>query len=82
MNRSLRPDLTRHAGYAYSGPAAAWAYRCLDLSEAYRVHRRPRSCRRVLTSSYAASVSFYSVPPTTTTSRGAPFPNAPTTKHP
>lgn len=25
----------RHAGYAYSGPAAAWAYKCLDFSKAY-----------------------------------------------
>lgn len=24
-----------HAGYAYSGPAAAWAYRSLDISQAY-----------------------------------------------
>lgn len=27
----------RHAGYRYSGPAAAWAYKCLDLSKAKRV---------------------------------------------
>lgn len=26
-----------HAGYAYSGPAAAWAYRMLDVSKAKRV---------------------------------------------
>lgn len=24
----------RHAGYTYSGPAAAWAYKSLDLSKA------------------------------------------------
>ena len=24
-------EISRHAGYAYSGPAAAWAYKCLDL---------------------------------------------------
>jgi AmmeMemoRadiSam system protein B len=28
---------TRHAGYAYSGPAAAWAYKSLDLSKAKRI---------------------------------------------
>lgn len=27
----------RHAGYTYSGPAAAWAYKCLDLSNAKRI---------------------------------------------
>ncbi len=27
----------RHAGYAYSGPAAAWAYKSLDLSHAKRI---------------------------------------------
>lgn len=27
----------RHAGYSYSGPCAAWAYKCLDLSLAKRV---------------------------------------------
>ncbi|KAI1262844.1 UPF0103-domain-containing protein [Xylariaceae sp. FL1019] len=26
-----------HAGYTYSGPCAAWAYKCLDLSKAKRV---------------------------------------------
>src|SRR5215469_9043684 len=27
--------LCRHAGYAYSGPAAAWAYKALDWSKWY-----------------------------------------------
>lgn len=27
----------RHAGYSYSGPAAAWAYKSLDLSKAKRI---------------------------------------------
>lgn len=26
-----------HAGYQYSGPAAAWAYKCLDLSKCKRI---------------------------------------------
>ncbi|KAI2783756.1 UPF0103-domain-containing protein [Daldinia loculata] len=26
-----------HAGYSYSGPCAAWAYKCLDLTKAKRV---------------------------------------------
>jgi MEMO1 family protein len=29
-----RVVLAPHAGYAYSGPCAAWAYRSLDLSKA------------------------------------------------
>jgi len=29
--------MKRHAGYSYSGPAAAWAYASLDLSKAKRV---------------------------------------------
>lgn len=29
--------LPRHAGYEYSGPCAAWSYRCLDLSGVKRV---------------------------------------------
>ncbi|KAL8760056.1 MAG: hypothetical protein Q9184_003438 [Pyrenodesmia sp. 2 TL-2023] len=28
-----RVIIAPHAGYSYSGPAAAWAYRCLDLSK-------------------------------------------------
>lgn len=27
--------MVRHAGYSYSGPAAAWAYKSLDVSQAY-----------------------------------------------
>jgi MEMO1 family protein len=29
-----RVVISPHAGYAYSGPCAAWAYRSLDLSKA------------------------------------------------
>ncbi|KAF4541773.1 uncharacterized protein LTHEOB_8354 [Lasiodiplodia theobromae] len=32
-----RAIIAPHAGYAYSGPAAAWAYKALDLSQAKRV---------------------------------------------
>lgn len=27
--------MCRHAGYAYSGPAAAWAYKSADWANAY-----------------------------------------------
>lgn len=30
-----RVIISPHAGYAYSGACAAWAYRSLDLSKAY-----------------------------------------------
>ncbi|OTB05684.1 hypothetical protein M426DRAFT_319673 [Hypoxylon sp. CI-4A] len=32
-----RVVIAPHAGYSYSGPCAAWAYKCLDLSKAKRV---------------------------------------------
>ncbi|KAF1814161.1 UPF0103-domain-containing protein [Eremomyces bilateralis CBS 781.70] len=32
-----RAIIAPHAGYAYSGPAAAWAYKALDLSNAKRI---------------------------------------------
>jgi len=32
-----RVVISPHAGYAYSGPAAAWAYKSLDLSKAKRI---------------------------------------------
>lgn len=32
-----RAIISPHAGYAYSGPAAAWAFKCLDLSKAKRI---------------------------------------------
>ena len=36
--RLASPVPTRsHAGYSYSGPCAAWAYKCLDLSRAKRI---------------------------------------------
>ena len=32
-----RAIISPHAGFTYSGPTAAWAYRCLDLSKAKRI---------------------------------------------
>ncbi|GAP85445.1 putative duf52 domain-containing protein [Rosellinia necatrix] len=32
-----RVIIAPHAGYSYSGPCAAWAYKCLDLSKAKRI---------------------------------------------
>ena len=28
----LKDSYSRHAGYAYSGQAAAWAYKCIDTT--------------------------------------------------
>ncbi|KAG5928826.1 hypothetical protein E4U42_007939 [Claviceps africana] len=35
--KGARVVIAPHAGYAYSGPCAAWAYKCLDLTTAKRV---------------------------------------------
>ncbi|KAG5935200.1 hypothetical protein E4U53_000489 [Claviceps sorghi] len=35
--KGARIVIAPHAGYAYSGPCAAWAYKCLDLTTAKRV---------------------------------------------
>ncbi|EFX01882.1 duf52 domain containing protein [Grosmannia clavigera kw1407] len=34
---NARAVIAPHAGYRYSGPCAAWAYKCLDLNKARRV---------------------------------------------
>ncbi|KAM5442876.1 hypothetical protein MferCBS31731_002262 [Microsporum ferrugineum] len=34
MAVALRLTVCRHAGYSYSGPCAAFAYKCLDLTKA------------------------------------------------
>lgn len=36
-DQNLTHHFYSHAGYSYSGPCAAWAYKCLDLSKAKRV---------------------------------------------
>ncbi|KAG6013476.1 hypothetical protein E4U43_007278 [Claviceps pusilla] len=35
--KGARIVIAPHAGYSYSGPCAAWAYKCLDLTKAKRV---------------------------------------------
>ena len=35
--RLLRPTCNRHAGYSYSGPAAAWGYKNIDPNAVHRV---------------------------------------------
>jgi MEMO1 family protein len=33
--RAVQPLYTRHAGYSYSGPAAAYAYKSIDITGMY-----------------------------------------------
>ncbi|KAL8826161.1 MAG: hypothetical protein Q9170_007513 [Blastenia crenularia] len=58
-----------HAGYSYSGPAAAWAYKCLDLS---KWHLSPALPIPILSNSDIVNASSSSAPPTTSTSPPAP----------
>ncbi|KAJ3169122.1 hypothetical protein HDU88_000914 [Geranomyces variabilis] len=36
-NPTCRAIISPHAGYAYSGPTAAWAYKCIDVKKIKRV---------------------------------------------
>ena len=64
-----RVVISPHAGYAYSGPCAAWAYRSLDLSKAYvlsfqqGVPKKPPQKRALLIFKSTASASSFSIPP-------------------
>lgn len=51
-----------HAGYAYSGPTAAWAYRSLDLSRAKRVFLLGPSHHFYLSGCALSRHSFYETP--------------------
>lgn len=53
---------TRHAGYTYSGPTAAWAYKSLDLSNAKRIFLLGPSHTLYLTGCAVSSHSFYATP--------------------
>lgn len=83
-----RVVISPHAGYAYSGPCAARAYRSLDLSKAYVASTQPPSyCRHVVDSpanskrifilhpSHHVSLSTLALP--TATAYSTPSPNHP-----
>ena len=52
----------RHAGYSYSGPAAAWAYKALDLSKARRIFLLGPSHTFYLPGCALSSHSYYATP--------------------
>ena len=57
-----RAVLAPHAGYAYSGPAAAWAYKSLDLSKAKRIFILHPSHHHPLSSAALPIVQGYATP--------------------
>lgn len=52
----------RHAGYDYSGPTAAWAYKSLDLSNAKHIFLLGPSHRRYLSGCALSTYSHYATP--------------------
>ena len=57
-----RVVISPHAGFAYSGPCAAWAYRCLDLSKAKRIFILHPSHHHHLTTAALPVVDAYETP--------------------
>ena len=57
-----RVVISPHAGYAYSGPCAAWAYKCLDLSNAKRIFILHPSHHHHLSTAALPSVQAYETP--------------------
>ncbi|KIW42747.1 AmmeMemoRadiSam system protein B [Exophiala oligosperma] len=57
-----RVVISPHAGYAYSGPAAAWAYKCLDLSQAKRIFILHPSHHHHLSTAALPVVEAYETP--------------------
>ncbi|EHY52558.1 hypothetical protein HRR83_006951 [Exophiala dermatitidis] len=57
-----RAVIAPHAGYAYSGPCAAWAYKCLDLSQAKRIFILHPSHHRHLRTAALPVVDAYETP--------------------
>ncbi|KAL9597033.1 MAG: hypothetical protein Q9219_005408 [cf. Caloplaca sp. 3 TL-2023] len=51
-----------HAGYSYSGPAAAWAYKCLDLSKCKRIFLLGPSHHLYLPNCALTQCTTYSTP--------------------
>jgi len=57
-----RVVISPHAGYAYSGPCAAWAYKCLDLSKAKRIFVLHPSHHQHLSTAALPTVDAYETP--------------------
>ncbi|KAH7120005.1 MEMO1 family [Dendryphion nanum] len=59
---SARAIIAPHAGYSYSGPAAAWAYKAVDWSKAKRVFLLGPSHHHYLTGAATTRFDFYDTP--------------------
>jgi MEMO1 family protein len=59
---NARVVISPHAGYAYSGACAAWAYKCLDLSKAKRIFILHPSHHHHLTTAALPVVDGYETP--------------------
>ena len=57
-----RVVISPHAGYAYSGACAAWAYKCLDLSKAKRIFILHPSHHHHLSTAALPVVDAYETP--------------------
>ena len=57
-----RVVIAPHAGFAYSGPCAGWAYRCLDLSKAKRIFILHPSHHKHLSTAALPTVQAYLTP--------------------
>lgn len=57
-----RVVISPHAGFAYSGPCAAWAYKCLDLSQAKRIFILHPSHHHHLSTAALPVVDAYETP--------------------
>ncbi|KAK2858429.1 hypothetical protein FQN49_004743 [Arthroderma sp. PD_2] len=57
-----RMIIAPHAGYAYSGPCAAYAYKCLDLSKAKRIFLIGPSHHQYLTTIALPELTGYRTP--------------------
>lgn len=60
--QGARAVIAPHAGYAYSGPCAAWAYKCLDLRKAKRIFILHPSHHFHLSTAALPSVTAYETP--------------------
>lgn len=62
QKKSACSNTSSHAGYAYSGPAAAWAYKSLDLSKAKRIFLLGPSHTVYLSGCAVSSQAAYATP--------------------
>ena len=69
----------RHAGYSYSGPAAAWAYKSIDTFNMF-VHS-PHSHTFFETAGFIATVFLFWVLRIITISKAVPYQSAQSMRH-